>query len=182
MTANKLLLTTAISIALSACVGEETPPGTDPTPTATPEPAPTLEPSPTQPPNDLPTPTAPPTPTAIAPSAEPTLAPTLAPMPVPSITSTPSLPPTPIPTPSPTESLVLEEAEEGYCGVDEGGNIETEHPGFTGHGYVNTANVYGASIYWKVTAAEAGMVTYPTTVKRAGIGVPTHLRSQRPST
>jgi len=55
------------------------------------------------------------------------------------------------------KTITIEERERGFCGVDDGGSIDTEHPGFVGTGYVNTANVDGASIYWNVTVTHTGM-------------------------
>jgi|GEM_PF-1265094 len=88
------------------------------------------------------------------------------PEPTPTAAPSPTATPTAVPTPTPaaivtpatsSKTLVIEEEDAGYCGVDEGGVIETFHTGFTGVGYVNTANVDGASIHWSVEVEEAGM-------------------------
>ncbi|AJQ92844.1 carbohydrate-binding protein [Gynuella sunshinyii] len=53
-----------------------------------------------------------------------------------------------------TESLIIQENEDGFCGLD--GQIEKEHTGFTSMGYANTDNINGAEIRWSVNASEAG--------------------------
>ncbi len=44
------------------------------------------------------------------------------------------------------DGLVIQENQSGFDRVD--GTIDNTHPGFTGSGYVNTANTNGASVYW----------------------------------
>lgn len=84
-----LLITTAVSLALSACQQSA------PTPTQTPSPTPVPTPSPTPTAGPKPTPTATPTPS-------PTSIPTATPTPPPTPLSTPTLTPRPTPTPTPT--------------------------------------------------------------------------------
>ncbi|WP_105102880.1 carbohydrate-binding protein [Microbulbifer pacificus] len=54
-------------------------------------------------------------------------------------------------------TLVLQEAEAGFCAVD--GALETEHAGYTGFGYANTENTSGAGIDWSVVVPAAGTYT-----------------------
>lgn len=51
------------------------------------------------------------------------------------------------------QTLVMEELAQGFCSAD--GDIETEHAGYIGAGYVNTENTIGATIEWSVNAASA---------------------------
>lgn len=51
-------------------------------------------------------------------------------------------------------TLVLEEETAGFCGVD--GGIESEHAGFIGSGYANTANALGAEVEYAVRVLEPG--------------------------
>jgi len=67
---------------------------------------------------------------------------------------------TPIPTSSPTPDnaptiLVIEELETGYCQVDDGGAVESDHSGYLGNGYVNTENASGEGIDWSVNSNSA---------------------------
>jgi hypothetical protein len=51
--------------------------------------------------------------------------------------------------------ITLQENETGFCGVD--GDIETEHSGYTGNGYVNTDNDSGNGIDCKTHELRSGI-------------------------
>jgi hypothetical protein len=55
-------------------------------------------------------------------------------------------------------SVILEEDQVGFCGVD--GAVENNNPGFTGAGFSNTANELSKGVYWKVNVLEAGSYTF----------------------
>lgn len=57
----------------------------------------------------------------------------------------------------PLSTRVFEEYDKGFCDVD--GAIEDEHTGFTGSGYSNTDNAYGAGIDYEIRVVEAGDYT-----------------------
>ena len=60
-------------------------------------------------------------------------------------------------------SIMLEEKQPGTCGADgENGSdgFEAINAGFTGEGYLNTANELNKGAYWKVNVAEAGTYTF----------------------
>lgn len=48
------------------------------------------------------------------------------------------------------DELVLQENETGFCSVD--GTIDSDHTGFTGSGFANTANEAGNRIIWRINA------------------------------
>lgn len=54
-------------------------------------------------------------------------------------------------------TLLIEENGAGFCELGE--DIEFEHAGFAGDGYVNTANIVGSALEWDVTVPVPGMVT-----------------------
>lgn len=55
-------------------------------------------------------------------------------------------------------SVILEEDQAGFCGVD--GAVENNNPGFTGAGFANTDNELSKGVYWKVNVLEAGSYTF----------------------
>ncbi|WP_019601646.1 DUF6055 domain-containing protein [Teredinibacter turnerae] len=97
-----------------------------------------------------------PTPT-IAPTATPE--PTSTPTPTPTPTPPPSITPTVLPTEEPAATLTLQENAPGFCSVDEGGVIESDHFGFTGTGYINTENAINEGINWSVQVPADGSYT-----------------------
>ena len=52
------------------------------------------------------------------------------------------------------QTVVIEEQGAGYCEAD--GDVETEHAGYSGPGYVNGDNSIGASMVWSVETTHAG--------------------------
>ncbi len=74
-------------------------------------------------------------------------------------TGTGGLPGTEEPEPTVYEevTLVIEENGAGFCPLGE--EIEVEHAGYVGDGYVNTANLLGSAIEWDVVAPVSGSVT-----------------------
>jgi poly(3-hydroxybutyrate) depolymerase len=54
----------------------------------------------------------------------------------------------------PTQSLLIQESQAGFCRVD--GTIDTNHAGFTGAGFANTNNAQGAAVVWAVEASNSG--------------------------
>lgn len=56
-----------------------------------------------------------------------------------------------------TSSLVLQENQSGFCGVD--GTIDSNNSGFTGSGFANTSNASGTSVTWAVEATESNRYT-----------------------
>lgn len=71
------------------------------------------------------------------------------------------------PTPEP-EGTAIQEQEAGFC--DYSGAIESNHSGYTGSGFTNTANENGASIEWNVLADQAG--TYRLSFRYANGSTP----------
>ncbi|MDZ7923739.1 MAG: carbohydrate-binding protein [Marinagarivorans sp.] len=63
-------------------------------------------------------------------------------------------------------SLVLQEEAAGYCGV--AGVIDTKYAGYTGAGFIDTANSAGATIRWQLNASESNV--YRMTVRYANGG------------
>ncbi|MBN2736536.1 MAG: carbohydrate-binding protein [Spirochaetales bacterium] len=59
---------------------------------------------------------------------------------------------TPAPTPM-AETLLTLEGEDGYCSD---GYVESQYPGFSGQGYINTANASGTYLEWQLDASVAG--------------------------
>lgn len=51
---------------------------------------------------------------------------------------------------APLGALISEEGQSGLCSYD--GDIESEHNGFSGSGYINTENAEGAAIVWQISA------------------------------
>ena len=66
------------------------------------------------------------------------------------------------------EELLIEENTSGYCSVDDGGLIESDHSGFRGAGYVNTLNRNGEGIVWSVNVPADG--TYQVQLRYANGG------------
>jgi exo-1,4-beta-D-glucosaminidase len=70
--------------------------------------------------------------------------------------TTSSQPPSPAPPartapkPSPGVDFQAEDA------LIRGGNVESNHPGFTGRGFVDTDNVVGSSVQWSVNVSRTG--------------------------
>ncbi|MGY5353835.1 rhamnogalacturonan lyase family protein [Wenyingzhuangia sp. IMCC45467] len=54
-------------------------------------------------------------------------------------------------------SIVIQENEAGFCEVD--GTIDTNNAGYTGTGFVNTANASGSGIDWSVSVPSSGTYT-----------------------
>lgn len=52
------------------------------------------------------------------------------------------------------ESVIIEEGTDGVCHID--GEVESEHSGFSGVGYINTENAPGMGIEWQVIVYGAG--------------------------
>ncbi len=50
-------------------------------------------------------------------------------------------------------SLVIQEAQAGFCRVD--GTVDTNNGGFTGTGFANTNNMQGAAVTWAVEASSS---------------------------
>lgn len=56
---------------------------------------------------------------------------------------------------------LIQETEIGYCGTSNGTSwIESNHPGYTGIGFVNTDNVLGVQIIWAVDFPESGLYKF----------------------
>jgi hypothetical protein len=62
------------------------------------------------------------------------------------------------PAPSPTPAVITLELQAEDASWDDA-RVESEHPGYTGSGYVNTSNSTGRWIEWTVDAAAAGSST-----------------------
>jgi pectate lyase len=61
--------------------------------------------------------------------------------------------------PDPNDNIILQENATGFCGVD--GIVDLgKHAGFTGAGFLDTANEIGAGIDWKISLASAGPYTF----------------------
>ncbi len=56
-----------------------------------------------------------------------------------------------------TETVLFEENQSGYCSVE--GEVESEHSGYSGSGYANTANESGAGVNYAVSVPVAGQYT-----------------------
>ncbi|WP_302884935.1 T9SS type A sorting domain-containing protein [Wenyingzhuangia gilva] len=54
----------------------------------------------------------------------------------------------------PFSSIVIQENEAGFCGVD--GTIDTNNEGYTGAGFANTSNTFGSGIDWSVSVPSSG--------------------------
>lgn len=54
------------------------------------------------------------------------------------------------------DSLVIQEKETGYCGFLTTGYYESNHEGYTGEGFANTANAKGAGIKWAINIPTEG--------------------------
>jgi poly(3-hydroxybutyrate) depolymerase len=50
--------------------------------------------------------------------------------------------------------ILLQENAAGFCSVD--GTVDSNHDGFTGSGFANTANVKGNGVEWQVDVSQAG--------------------------
>ncbi len=56
---------------------------------------------------------------------------------------------------------LIQETDTGYCGTTNGISwIESNHPGYTGAGFVNTDNVLGIQIIWAVDFPESGLYKF----------------------
>ncbi|GIX22442.1 MAG: hypothetical protein KatS3mg121_1225 [Gammaproteobacteria bacterium] len=51
-------------------------------------------------------------------------------------------------------TLVLQENQTGFCGVD--GSVDANNGGYTGAGFANTTNAAGTGVYWQVQVPAAG--------------------------
>ena len=63
-------------------------------------------------------------------------------------------------------SLIIQENNVGFCGVDDGGTIDTDHLDYTGDGFVNTENLVGEGVDWSINVPSAG--TYTMTWRYSG--------------
>lgn len=69
--------------------------------------------------------------------------------------------------PGPLNSqIIIQEDETGFCGIDADGEVEIEHPGYTGSGYANTDNETGAGINYSINILSPG--TYSFVFRYAG--------------
>ena len=66
----------------------------------------------------------------------------------------------------PNSSIVIQENEAGFCGVD--GTIDTNNTGYTGTGFANTFNAAGNSIQWAVSVPSTGTYTLRWTYANGG--------------
>ncbi len=70
------------------------------------------------------------------------------------------------------ESSIIQESETGFCGFLTIGYIESNHEGYTGEGFANTANSSGAGISWAINIEEEGEYSfywrYATETQRPG--------------
>jgi lysophospholipase L1-like esterase len=56
--------------------------------------------------------------------------------------------------PGGNSEILIEENATGFCSVD--GTVDSNHDGFTGSGFANTANVKGNGVEWQVDVSQAG--------------------------
>lgn len=62
--------------------------------------------------------------------------------------------PAPASCSSGASTLTIQENTTGFCGLE--GTVDSDNAGYTGSGFANTTNVYGAGIDWEISAPSAG--------------------------
>ncbi|MBL3658989.1 rhamnogalacturonan lyase family protein [Fulvivirga sediminis] len=61
----------------------------------------------------------------------------------------------------------IQESTQGFCSVE--GAIENNHSGYTGNGFVNSANSYGSGINWRVNFNTSGTYTFTWRYANGGV-------------